>query len=423
MKKDSKGEEEAMFCTKCGSEIAEGSAFCRNCGAPVGAQASAANATAGAPQPMVGAGSPAPKRDGARKGAIVAAAAAVVLVLTAGFVTSWFGLAGAQSEEAVEAPAASQDLSDTGSSAQDDAGAAELQNEGAQGEGAASEQDGDAQVAASTDAAAAAVSAKPTVEAYTWDELSQISTEIGAAADEAAAIEVAKRYNLCTPEGKLDGTQLKTVTLGDGTQATAQIIGFAHDDKADGGKAGITFALRNCLYVVSMNFDITNAGGWEASGIRGSLGADKAIWFPEDLLKVVVPVKKMTNNAGKTESVEDVTETIDEFWLPSSVEVWGEYGGDPATMSPEDRIERDIQSAQGTQYKLFSDLADAYKQDASVSPNSSTIRFAEGGQATWWLRDPKSDTDSSFSCVSDDGLYVYEDGAASTKGFAPCFCI
>lgn len=42
---------------------------------------------------------------------------------------------------------------------------------------------------------------KSAVEAYTWDELSRISAEIGAAGDEAAAVEVAKRYNLCTPRG------------------------------------------------------------------------------------------------------------------------------------------------------------------------------------------------------------------------------
>lgn len=28
-----------MFCSKCGSEIAEGSAFCGKCGAPMGVQA------------------------------------------------------------------------------------------------------------------------------------------------------------------------------------------------------------------------------------------------------------------------------------------------------------------------------------------------------------------------------------------------
>ena len=96
---------------------------------------------------------------------------------------------------------------------------------------------------------------KSAVEAYTWDELSQISAEIGAAGDEAAAIEVAKKYNLCTPEGKLDGTQVKSVTLADGTQTTVQIVGFAHDDKTSGGKAGITFIFGDCVGEAPMNSD------------------------------------------------------------------------------------------------------------------------------------------------------------------------
>ncbi len=115
---------------------------------------------------------------------------------------------------------------------------------------------------------------KSAVEAYTWDELSRISAEIGAAGDEAAAIEVAKKYNLCTPEGKLDGTQVKSVALADGTQTTVQIVGFAHDDKTAGGKAGITFIFGDCVGEAPMNSTDTNAGGWEASQMRAYLNGD-----------------------------------------------------------------------------------------------------------------------------------------------------
>ncbi len=119
---------------------------------------------------------------------------------------------------------------------------------------------------------------KSAVEAYTWDELSQISAEIGAAGDEAAAIEVAKKYNLCTPEGKLDGTQVKSVALADGTQTTVQIVGFAHDDKTSGGKAGITFVFGDPLVnqPLPMNDDdsIGAEGGWEACSMRGYLNGD-----------------------------------------------------------------------------------------------------------------------------------------------------
>lgn len=106
------------------------------------------------------------------------------------------------------------------------------------------------------------VEAKASVEDYTWDELSKISKEIGAAGDEDAAIVIAKEYNLCTPDGKLDGTQTKTVALADGATAQVQICGFAHDDKADGsGKAGITFIFKDAVDEQSMNNAGTNSGG------------------------------------------------------------------------------------------------------------------------------------------------------------------
>ena len=258
-----------MFCPKCGSEIAEGSAFCGKCGAPVNAQAAGAapaGSAQGAASGGAGAGAPVPKRSGAKIGAI-AAVVVVAVVLVAGFATNWFGVAGVQPKEAVEIPAASQ-----GADGQQDANAADGQGDGV-GESADGAQ-GDSQ-----DAGGAAV--KSAVEAYTWDELSQISAEIGGAGDEAAAIEVAKRYNLCTPEGKLDGTQVKSVTLADGTQTTVQIVGFAHDDKTSGGKAGITFIFGDCVGQEPMNEEGTNEGGWEASPMRTYLNGTWRAQLPE----------------------------------------------------------------------------------------------------------------------------------------------
>ena len=174
------------------------------------AEAGAQGAVGGA-----GVGAPAPKKGGAKVG-IIAAAAVVVVVLVAGFATNWFGLAGVQPKEAVDVPAASQSANDAPD---------------ADGQDAAGDQGGEA------------ATVKSAVEAYTWDELAQISDEIGAAGDEAAAIEVAKKYNLVTADGKLDGTQVKLVTLTNNMTVPVQIVGFAHDDKTAGGKAGITFKI------------------------------------------------------------------------------------------------------------------------------------------------------------------------------------
>ena len=163
-----------MFCPKCGNEIQEGSAFCGKCGAPVGGAQQAASSSAG----VQAGGVPAPKKNTVKIG-IIAAVAVVVVVLVAGFATNWFGLAGVQPKEAVDVPAPAQSEQPNDSVAES----------GSQADGSSAQ-------------AGAAV--KSAVEAYTWDELSQISNEIAAAGSEDAAIEVAKRYNLCTPDGKLD---------------------------------------------------------------------------------------------------------------------------------------------------------------------------------------------------------------------------
>ena len=263
-------------------------------------------------QALPSAGLQAPKKNGAKIGA-VAAVVVVLVVLVAGFATNWFGLAGVQPKEAVGGcPASSQNTEGQQGADATVQGAAEQQGDAAAG---------DAQ-GGSQGAAGAAV--KSAVEAYTWDELSQISAEIGAAGDEAAAIEVAKKYNLCTPEGKLDGTQVKSVTLADGTQTTVQIVGFAHDDKTSGGKAGITFIFGDCVGEAPMNPTDTNAGGWEASQMRGYLNSDVMTLLPEDLKSAIVPVDKLTNNVGKTQDISAVTATSDSLWLFSLAELAGQ---------------------------------------------------------------------------------------------------
>lgn len=394
-----------MFCPKCGSEIAEGSAFCGKCGAPVGAQAAGA-AQAGSAQGAAGAavgGTPALKKNGAKIGA-VAAAVVVVVVLVAGFATNWFGFAGVQSKEAEEVPAASQ-------------GAEGQQGADAAGQGAAEQQGDAAAENAQGGSQAAGAAVKSAVEAYTWDELSQISAEIGAAGDEAAAVEVAKRYNLCTPEGKLDGTQVKSVTLADGTQTTVQIVGFAHDDKTAGGKAGITFIFGDCVGGAPMNGESTNAGGWEASQMRAYLNGDWRVQLPEDLNAVIVPVDKLTNNVGETQEASSVTTTSDSLWLLSFAELAGPipaaelWGGGYEWAA-------DIFNAEGTRYKLFNDT-DVIWNDA----NSVLVKNFQGSPCGWWERSPYPNYSVGFQDVNSDGNPHYGDGAGYSYGVVPGFCI
>lgn len=370
-------------------------------GAQAGGAAPAGSAQ-GAASGSAGAGAPTPKRNGAKIGAI-AAVVVVALVLVAGFATNWFGLAGVQPKEAVEVPAASQ-------------GADEAQGaNAADGQSAdANESAGDAQ-GGSQDAAGAAV--KSAVEAYTWDELSRISAEIGAAGDEAPAIEVAKKYNLCTPEGKLDGTQVKSVALADGTQTTVQIVGFAHDDKTAGGKAGITFIFGDCVGEAPMNGESTNAGGWEASQMRAYLNGDWRVQLPEDLNAVIVPVDKLTNNVGETQEASSVTTTSDSLWLLSFAELAGPI---PAAELQGGGYEwaADIFNAEGTRYKLFND-ADVIWNDA----NSVLVKNFQGSPYGWWGRSPGPYGSGGFQNVSSGGGPNAGYYAGGSLGVVPGFCI
>lgn len=378
-----------MFCPKCGNEVAEGSAFCGKCGAPVGGPAAAAETPGAAaaglkPAPMGVPGVPSPKKGGAKVG-IIAAAAVVVVVLVAGFATNWFGLAGVQPKEAVDVPVASQSANDAPD---------------ADGQDAAGDQGGEA------------ATVKSAVEAYTWDELAQISDEIGAAGDEAAAIEVAKKYNLCTPEGKLDGTQVKLVTLTNNMTVPVQIVGFAHDDKTAGGKAGITFMFGDAIAEAPMNQTDTNAGGWEASQMRAYLNGDGMALLPEDLKKVVAPVDKLTNNVGETQDVSAVTTTSDSLWLLSAAELCGsiDWYSDPSYNA--------VFNAEGFEYQLFRDMA----VDSS-NANDILVKNYQNSPYIWWERSPIPPYSVCFLLVSSGGYPIIGDYAGNSNGVVPGFCL
>jgi hypothetical protein len=344
------------------------------------AEAGAQGAAAGA-----GVGAPAPKKGGAKVG-IIAAAAVVVVVLVAGFATNWFGLAGVQPKEAVDVPAASQGAGDADG---DVAGATSAGDQGGE-----------------------AATVKSAVEAYTWDELSQISDEIGAAGDEAAAIEVAKKYNLCTPEGKLDGTQVKLVTLTNNMTVPVQIVGFAHDDKTAGGKAGITFIFGECIGEMPMNAEMTNAGGWEASQMRAYLNGDGMALLPEDLKKVVAPVDKLTNNAGETQDVSAVTTTSDSLWLPSFAELVGWLPDDASSDAP-------VFNAEGSQYKLYRDTNVVWEN----IENPILVKNYQNSPDRWWERSPDPNYSVGFQRVNSGGDPFYNDGAGYSNGVVPGFCL
>lgn len=224
--------------------------------------------------------------------------------------------------------------------------------------------------------------------------------------------------------GKLDGTQVKSVTLADGTQTTVQIVGFAHDDKTSGGKAGITFIFGDCVGQEPMNEEGTNEGGWEASPMRTYLNGTWRAQLPEDLDAVIVPVDKLTNNEGETKSAASVTSTSDSLWLPSVVELVGPIGD--VYFGEEDRYRPvgDILNAEGSVYKLYRDAGvDTSGDNAILVKSGEGVSSYDGPSAPWWERSAYSPFYRKNFAVDTLGNALYATESDGTCCFAPGFCI
>lgn len=228
---------------------------------------------------------------------------------------------------------------------------------------------------------------KQSVNEYSWDELSRIAEQISASGSEEAALDIAKKYNLTSEEGALDGTQTKAIQLADGTSTTVQIVGFYHDDLTGGGKAGITFTTDTVVsnreyHTKGVGDDSKTCICWENSDVRQWLNEDMLGKLPEDLVQVAKPVDKRTNNVGYAAAdTSAVTATSDTLWLFSGVELCGTQD-----WSKSDETANAVLNAEGTQYMLYSEM---HVDDSSSNP----ILQRRGENDNWWTRSAGIDTE------------------------------
>lgn len=299
---------------------------------------------------------------------------------------------------------------------------------------------------------------------YSWDKISQISQLISKKGDQNGAIEVAKKYHLCTSDGKLDGTQTKDVTLSGGTQAKVMIMGFNHDDKSDGsGKAGITFiftddvAKQNMCEKSDMDSlfqEIQDNGSatlsWEDTSLHAWLSDSFTGQLPSELSDKIVAVNKtdavmplttFTAQYGYEDypsaEIDDdsnpkAVTSSDKLWLPSFVEI----------ASPDDTgVLEDIgfpshPLQEGSQYQLYRDAGVKRSEPNTIL---GTYDSEEGG---WWLRtvgiyEPAklSTLDPCFMAICSSGNgkaayyhvgsqpYSYNKKGDPIFGVRPAFCI
>lgn len=359
-----------MYCPKCGKENNDNAAFCSSCGgklnAPQAAEAAkeapiVTTTATGSVTTGDGSTTKAAKKTGRTIGIIFAAVIVVAVVVTAAM-TEGFGLLG-------------------------------------NGSGVGSFLSSGPQV-------------KDSVNDYSWDELSKVSAEISEASSEGDAIEVAKKYNLTTADGKLDGTQTKSITLSDGTDANVRITGFWHDDKTNGGKAGITFIFKDAIARHDMNSSNSNSGGWKDSQMRAWLASDGINMLPDDLKGVLIEVDKKTNNVGETESTASVSTTSDKLWLYSATELCGKVDWSSTSAY------NDIINAEGAEYKLYRDMS-----VNSAGSNGILVKWFEGDSCNWWGRSPRPNLSGDFCVVTYVGIPRGSGNASFSGGVVPGFCI
>ena len=396
-----------MFCTSCGSQVLEGQEYCIVCGERVSHFAFAGNGKrsmrvdAGAPTPPPS--MPAPWKAArqaclsSKKGkrlAIAAVASVMVAALLAGGTLGY---------------ALNMTQGSTGST----------RNQGAAvravGTGNAEEQ--------------VSVSARNAVESYSWDELATISDAIAVADSEKEALEIAKDFNLVNSKGKLDGKQTKNVTLANGDVVEAQIVGFVHDARADGGKAGITFMFKDCVSDRAFNESGSNSGGWRQSDLRAWMNGELVDELPDDLRCVLVNVYKSSNNEGKTGSPSSVTTTSDLLWAPSFTEIVGHVDMDSyenayeqvdVSRRAEFQSYFDVWNAEGSQYKLYRD------QKVCLAKPSRTLEKSSpsGSPRVWWGRSSSPGEWNKVQSVSSEGEAQKSSSSPDEwLGAAPCFCI
>lgn len=266
---------------------------------------------------------------------------------------------------------------------------------------------------------------KPSLDAYTWEEIALISRKIQETSSIENALEIALTYHLVDSNHSLQNENTKTVRLSDGTKAQVQIVGFKADTLTDEGfPAGITFMFRTPIAMRAVN-DSASTGGWEQSSLREWLADKGMATLPDDLRNQIRSVRKLTNNTGGTKDASNITATDDMLWLPSMSELCGYQA--PETFAEGSKYLSALYSGEGEQYQLYRE-----QSVSGLTTNDAIIRTVAGKKICYWERTPSADcsegADSTyFNRVGKDGdvfCWATPGNAPDQKTYVlPGFCI
>ena len=229
---------------------------------------------------------------------------------------------------------------------------------------------------------------RSSLDDYTWDQLQEISLKIKAAETRSEAREIAKRYHLLDDNGHIPYPCTKRVTLTNGLQVGAQLVGIRHDELLDGtGKAGLTFMFDAGIAERDAAAQPLSAG-WADCELREWLDGDGLKLLPNELRALIKSVKKVSNNVGAARSASCLSELPATLWLPAMVELCGNQP--PESFTEDFHYLADIYNGEGKEYQLFREL--------KVSPyttNETLARQWKGKDACWWERTASPDTSES----------------------------
>lgn len=266
---------------------------------------------------------------------------------------------------------------------------------------------------------------RSSLDDYTWDQLQEISLKIKAAETRNEAREIAKRYHLLDDGGHIPYPCTKRVTLTNGLEVGAQLVGIRHDELLDGtGKAGLTFMFDAGIAERDAAAQPLSAG-WADCELREWLDSDGLKLLPNELRALIKSVKKISNNVGAARSASCLSELPATLWLPAMVELCGNQP--PESFTEDFHYLADIYNGEGKKYQLFREL--------KVSPyttNETLVRQWKGKDACWWERTASPDTSESggtlyMNCVGHDGdVFTYATSASKPNKrtcVIPGFCI
>lgn len=256
-----------------------------------------------------------------------------------------------------------------------------------------------------------------TLNDYTWDEISEISSS----GEAASMFKIGDRKEIV-----LNGT-VGALKFND-YHTYAFIIGFDHNASREGSnrihfelaKTALSGGKDICFTDSSyespgnsaafrMNTRNTNSGGWESSYMRNNIcGTSKSTTsgrimgaIPAELRNALKSVTKYTNNNGSSSASSAVTATTDYFFLLSEYEVFG-----------------DIEYSNSYE-------ANYQQQYAYYSAGNRTVKHehnSTGSAVNWWIRSPHAGNSRNFVSVFPSGTVIYN-GAFLSFGVAPGFCV